>query len=123
LRLQERKLDFDGMFAPVRGAVLLQPREAAEQPSPHFCVSPYLAQRSLPRGVGHDRKRTSLARVVGAENHAALGDFQARIHGACDTARVDVSRMWSDASDGGDAASPYRSLDRRSVLSNFAQQF
>src|SRR5260370_32503567 len=59
-----------------------------------------------------------LARVVGAKNHAALGDFQARIHSACDRAGVDVSRMGNDASEGGDAAG----LDWRSVFSNLAQQ-
>src|SRR5712692_10110858 len=111
----------------MRGAVLLQRREAMQQPSAHFRVSRYLTERSLPRCAGHDCKRTPLARVVGAENHAARGDFQARIHCASHTAGVDVSRMGSDASDGGDAAgldrSLARSLARRSVFPNVAQQF
>jgi len=122
-RLQERKLNLDGVFAAVRGAVLFERREAAQQASAHLPVRRNLAQRRLPRGVGHDRKRTSLARVIGAENHAALGNFQPRIDSAGDAARVDVSRMGSDASDGGDAARPHRDPDRRSVFPNVAQQF
>jgi len=51
-RLQERKLDLYRMFGSVRGAVLLQRREAAQQTSAHVRVSRYVAQRSLPSCIG-----------------------------------------------------------------------
>ena len=106
----------------MRGAVLFERGEAAQQPRGHVRIGRYFAQRSLPRGIRHDGKRTSLSCVIGAENHAALRDFQARIDGAGDAAAVDVSRMWSDASDGVDAAGLDRSLAWRGEFPNFAQQ-
>src|SRR4029077_10884315 len=103
-RLQERQLHFDGVFGAMRGAVLFEGGEAAQKAPSHVRVGRYFAQRSLPRGISHDGKRTALPGVIGAENHAALRDSQARIDGAGDAAAVDVSRMWSDACDGVDAA-------------------
>jgi len=56
--------------------------------------------------------------VIGAENHAALRDFQPRVHRASDTTGVDISCVRSYTSDSSDAA-----IDsRRSKSANLAQQ-
>src|SRR5258706_13874900 len=60
---------------------------------------------------------------MGAETPAAWGYYRAQIDGARHSAGVDVSRMWGDASDGGDASGLSWSLVRRSKLPNIAQQF
>src|ERR1700690_107518 len=93
------------MFGTVRCAIFLQSREAAQQKRTQLRIRRDIAQRSLPRRAGHDRQRTSLAGVIGAENHTALRNFQPRVYGACDPTGVNVSRVRSHTPKGSNAPS------------------
>src|SRR5271165_3582524 len=107
------------MFGAVRRTIFLQRREALDHSSSQFRIRRNLPERSLPVGLGHDRKRLPVARVIRAENDAVPGNFYPRINRPRNRARVNISRMRSDATDGGDAII-FRPC---SVAANVAQQF
>src|SRR6266550_3899024 len=103
----------------MRRAILAKRREALEQGSSEFRVGLDISQRRLPRGASHDRQWMSHAGVVGTENDYAIRDFQPRVHCRGDVARVDVSGMWCDAAESGDAAG----TSRGGVLLNRSSKF
>src|ERR1700686_1397426 len=64
-----------------------------------------------------------LAGVIRAENYATFWNLQFRIDRARDRAGVNVSRMRSDTTDGGEGSGDGRSVAPGSVGQNVAQQF
>src|ERR1700676_1160349 len=64
-----------------------------------------------------------LAGVIRAENYATFWNLQFRIDRARDRAGVNVSRMRSDTTDGGDGSGYGSSVALGSVSQNVAQQF